>query len=67
MPPQREDDVKQNQQSNGQRRAAQGRGQESRRVCSYAVPLGANLDARLAYFKFRFLRRHLLAGASEVC
>jgi hypothetical protein len=37
--------------------AAQGRGQEPRRVHSDAVPLGASLHARLACFIFRFLRR----------
>jgi hypothetical protein len=40
--------------------AAQGRGQEPRRVHSDAVPLGASLHARLACFIFRFLRRPLL-------
>lgn len=45
------------QEADGQRRACQGRGQEPRRVRSYAVPLGASLGTRLAYNFFRFLRR----------
>ena len=45
------------QEAAGQRGAAQGRGQEPRRVHSDAVPLGASLHARLACFIFRFLRR----------
>ncbi|MFM2282449.1 MAG: hypothetical protein RLZZ444_4680, partial [Pseudomonadota bacterium] len=43
--------------------AAQGRGQEPRRVHSDAVPLGASLHARLACFIFRFLRRPLHYGS----
>ncbi|STL60992.1 Resolvase domain-containing protein [Escherichia coli] len=38
------------QEAAGQRGAAQGRGQEPRRVHSDAVPLGASLHARLACF-----------------
>jgi DNA invertase Pin-like site-specific DNA recombinase len=58
--PQAEDDRQQDrvgQEAAGQRGAAQGRGQEPRRVHSDAVPLGASLHARLAWFIFRFLRR----------
>jgi DNA invertase Pin-like site-specific DNA recombinase len=58
--PQAEDDRQQDrvgQEAAGQRGAAQGRGQEPRRVHSDAVPLGASLHARLACFIFRFLRR----------
>ena len=47
------------QEAAGKRRPPQGRGQEPRRVHSDALPLGACLCARLACFKFRFLRRPL--------
>ena len=40
----------------GQRRPAQGGGQEPQRVHSYALSLGASLSARLAYFAIRFLK-----------
>ena len=45
------------QETPGQWRAAKGRGQEPRRVSSYAVSVDSGLRDGLTYFKFRFLQR----------
>ncbi len=54
------------QETAGQRRSAKRRGQEPRRIRSYALPLGASVSARLACFKFRFLQRPALRRASRI-
>ena len=67
--PQAADDRQQDrigQEIAGEWRAAQGRGEEPRRIPPYAVPQGSSIRAHLAYDFFRFLWRPQLKQPIDV-